>query len=139
MTQQPDPIGALTAECDELDEFLAGLDDQQWELPTPAPGWTIRHQVAHLAATFKLAGLSPTDPEAFKALVQRLDPDFSVNVHNAMREFLSDPPELLFSRWQGERTAAVKALAAVPGDQLVPWLVNPLPPSVLAMAGMMEA
>lgn len=139
MTQQPDPIGALTAECDELDELLAGLDDQQWELPTPAPGWTIADQVAHLAATFKLAGLSPSDPEAFRALVGRLDPDFSVNVDNAMREFRSDSPEVLFSRWQAERTAAVKALAAVPGDQLVPWLVNPLPPAILAMAGMMEA
>jgi enediyne biosynthesis protein E11 len=139
VTQQPDPIGALTAECDELDELLAGLDDQQWEQPTPAPGWTIRHQVAHLAATFRLAGLSASDPQAFTSVVQRLDPDFSVNVRNALSEYLPDPPEALFSRWQGERTAAVKALAAVPGDQLVPWLVNPLPPAILAMAGMMEA
>jgi uncharacterized protein (TIGR03084 family) len=139
VTRHPDPIAALTAECDELDQLLAGLDDQQWQLPTPAPGWTITDQVAHLAATFKLAGLSPSDPEAFTAVVRRLDPDFSVNVDNAMREFLSDPPEVLFSRWQAERAAAVKALAAVPGDQLVPWLVNPLPPAVLAMAGMMEA
>src|ERR671921_767820 len=82
VTQQPDPIGALTAECDELDQSLAGLDDQQWELPTPAPGWTIRHQVAHLAATFRLAGLSASDPDAFIALMERLDQNFTVNVAN---------------------------------------------------------
>ncbi len=139
MTQQPDPTGALTAECDELDELLAGLDDEQWKLPTPAPGWTIAHQVAHLAATFRMAGLSASDPDAFTAMMQRLDPDFTVNVANALSQFLSDPPEVLFGRWQAERAAAVKALASVPADQTVPWLVNPLPPSVLMMAGMMEA
>ncbi len=139
MTQQPDPIGALTAECDELDELLAGLDEAQWQLPTPAPGWTIRHQVAHLAATFRMAGLSAADPDAFIALMERLDRNFTVNVANALGEYLSDPPEVLFGRWQAERSTAVKALAAVPGDQLVPWLVNPLPPAILTMAGMMEA
>jgi len=139
VTQQPDPTGALTAECDELDKLLAGLTDEQWELPTPAPGWTIRHQVAHLAATFRMAGLAASDPEAFTALMARLDQNFSVNVANALGEYLSDPPEVLFGRWQAERATAVKALSSVPADQTVPWLVNPLPPSVLMMAGMMEA
>ncbi len=139
MTQQPDPTGALTAECDELDELLAGLDEEQWKLPTPAPGWTITHQVAHLAATFRMAGLAAADPDAFVALMQRLDQNFTVNVANALGEYLSDPPEVLFGRWQAERATAVKALASVPPDQVVPWLVNPLPPSILMMAGMMEA
>lgn len=139
MTQQPDPISALTAECDELDALLAGLDDQQWALPTPAPGWTIAHQVAHLAATFRMAGLAASDPDGFHDLMRRLDNDFTVNVANALSQYLSDPPEVLFDRWRAERSTAVKALASVPGDQLVPWLVNPLPPSILAMAGLMEA
>jgi uncharacterized protein (TIGR03084 family) len=139
VTEQPDPIRALTAECDELDALLAGLDNDQWQLQTPAPGWTISHQVAHLAATFRMAGLSASDPNAFTALLAQLDEDFTVNVAHALLEYLSDPPELLFGRWQAERAAAVKALASVPADQNVPWLVNPLPPGVLAMAGMMEA
>lgn len=139
MTQQPDPTGALTAECDEIDELLAGLSEEQWKLPTPAPGWTITHQVAHLAATFRMAGLSASDPDAFIALMQRLDQNFTVNVANALSDYLSDPPEVLFGRWQAERAAAVKALSSVPADQTVPWLVNPLPPAVLMMAGMMEA
>jgi uncharacterized protein (TIGR03084 family) len=139
VTQQPDPSGALTADCDELDELLAGLDDEQWKLPTPAPGWTITHQVAHLAATFRMAGLSASDPDAFIALMQRLDQNFTQNVANALSDYLSDPPEVLFGRWQAERVAAVKALSSVPADQPVPWLVNPLPPAILMMAGMMEA
>jgi len=139
VTQQPDPSGALTAECDELDAMLAGLDDEQWQLATPAPGWTIAHQVAHLAATFKVAGLAGSDPEGFRALMSRLSQDFTANVANALGEYLSDPPKVLFDRWQAERRTAVTSLSSVPADQLVPWLVNPLPPSVLMMAGMMEA
>jgi uncharacterized protein (TIGR03084 family) len=139
VSQQQDVIAALTAECDELDELVGSLDDSQWELPTPAPEWTITHQIAHLAATFKMAGLSASDPETFIAVMERLDQNFTVNVANALTDYLADPPAVLFGRWRAERHAAVKALAAVPESQLVPWLVNPLPPVVLAMAGMMEA
>src|SRR4051812_45085602 len=50
---QSDPIAALNDECDALDAVLGGLSRQDWNLQTPAPGWTISHQVAHLAATFQ--------------------------------------------------------------------------------------
>jgi uncharacterized protein (TIGR03084 family) len=137
--QLPDPSGALTAECDELDKLLAGLDDEQWQLPTPAPGWTIAHQVAHLAATYRMAELSGTDPDGFVTMMLKLDNDFTLNVANALSGYLSDPPEVLFTRWQAQRHATVDALAALPADQILPWLVNPLPPPVLMMAGLMEA
>lgn len=139
MIQLPDPSGALTAECDELDKLLAGLDDEQWQLPTPAPGWTIAHQVAHLAATYRMAELSGTDPDGFVTMMLKLDNDFTLNVANALSGYLSDPPEVLFTRWQAQRHATVDALAALPADQILPWLVNPLPPPVLMMAGLMEA
>jgi enediyne biosynthesis protein E11 len=132
------PIAALNDDCDALDEILAGLSRGDWNLQTPAPGWTISHQVAHLAATFQLAGLAAADPEAFKALLTTLDRSFDVNVLRALKRYLDDPPDVLFGRWQDERAFASKALAAAAEDQLLPWLVNPLPPAVLAMAGMME-
>jgi len=133
-----DVISDLNADGDDVDRMVAGLDAEQWALPTPAPGWTIRHQIAHLSATFRLAGLAASDPAAFKALAARLSDDFDDNVRRAMAEYLADPPETLFDRWRAARVAANKALAAVPADQMVPWLVNPLPPAVLAAAGMME-
>jgi uncharacterized protein (TIGR03084 family) len=133
------PITALDAECDALDALLDGLSLPDWNLQTPAPGWTITHQVAHLAATFQLAGLAAADPEAFTALLATLDRSFELNVLRAMRPYLNDPPDVLMQRWRDERAYASKALAAVADTELVPWLVNPLPPAVLAMAGMMEA
>lgn len=138
MTEPRDVFAALTAAGDETDRVLAKLTADQWTLPTPAPEWTIAHQVAHLSATFRMAGLAGADPARFQLLASRLSPDFDTNVRHALAEYLAEPPDALFQRWQVERVRAVTSLAAVPTDQLVPWLVNPLPPAVLASAGLME-
>lgn len=136
--QQQDVLAALVGEGNELDGLVAGLTPEQWSTSTPAPGWTIAHQIAHLAATFRLAGMAAAQPDAFTTMVSRLSGDFNRNVEVALTEYLSDPPEVLLRRWRTERATAEKALAAVPPTQLVPWLVRPLPPGVLAAAGMME-
>lgn len=138
MTTMQDTISDLNAEADDLDSMLSGLPAEQWATPTPAPGWTIAHQVAHLAATFRMAGFAAADPDGFTALTARLSNDFEANVNAALADYLADPPETLFKRWHAERTAAAKALAALDPSELVPWLVNPIPPAVLASAGMME-
>ncbi len=139
MMEQADVFTALTAECDDLDAILRDLEPDGWASQTPAQGWTIAHQVGHLAATFRMAGLAASAPAAFSAMMATLDHDFDRNVSNALATYLADPPAVLMARWQAERFSAVKALAASPEDQRVPWLVNPLPPSILAAAGMAEA
>jgi uncharacterized protein (TIGR03084 family) len=128
----------LAIEGDAVDGLLEGFTDEQWALPTPAPGWTIAHQIAHLAATFRIAGLAASDPETFTAVMSQLSPDFDANVAHAMSAYLNDPPEVLRARWRTERDTAVKALTALAPDAIVPWLVRPLPAAVLAAAGMME-
>lgn len=85
MTNPQDVLSDLAAEGDEVDGLVAGLAPSQWELPTPAPGWTIAHQIAHLAATFRMAALAASDQEAFNALLARLGDDFEANVHEIGR------------------------------------------------------
>jgi len=131
-------ISDLAAEGDELDRMVAGLDAPGWALPTPAKGWTIAHQIAHLAATFRMAGLAAADPERFTAMASTLSPDFDENVEAALAGFLAQPPEALLASWRAERSRAGQALGALPPDHVVPWLVRPLPVAVLAAAGMME-
>ncbi len=137
MTQR-DVISDLTAEAEEFEGLVAGIDEAAWQRPTPAPGWTVAHQVAHLAFIFRLAGTAASDAELFGAMAAKAAANFEGAVNAALAEYLGDPPEVLLSRWRGERDTAIKALAAVPADQVVPWLVRPLPPAVLASAGMME-
>ncbi|MFE9656142.1 TIGR03084 family metal-binding protein [Micromonospora sp. NPDC006431] len=138
MTAQPDVYAQLTAEGQDVDRLVADLDTAGWERPTPAPGWTIAHQIAHLAATFRMAELAVSDPDAFTRLTSGLSADFNANVQHALAGYLAEPPEVLLKRWRAERAAVDDALTATPPGQLVPWLVRPLPAAVLAAAGMME-
>lgn len=138
MSHLSEVVTDLVADADELDRVLAGLDESQWRTPTPAPGWTVAHQVAHLAATFQLAGMAVADPGAFRSVISRLSDDFDANVAAALRPYLQSPPRELFERWKAERDTVVRALSSLPEDVTVPWLVRPLPASVLAAAGIME-
>jgi uncharacterized protein (TIGR03084 family) len=131
-------LADLTAEAVEVDALVAGLAEAEWETPTPAPGWRVREQIAHLTFILRIAGLAAAQPEAFVAMTKSLTGGLDVAVNAALKEFEHDPAEVLLTKWRADRDAAIKALAAVPGDQLVPWLVRPLPPYVLACAGMME-
>ncbi|WP_329060301.1 TIGR03084 family metal-binding protein [Amycolatopsis sp. NBC_01480] len=138
MTDTTGVIADLTAEAAEVDALVAGLAEDGWETPSPAPGWRVRDQIAHLAFIFRIAGLAAAQPEAFVAMTGSLTGGLDAAVNAALGEFEHDPAEVLLTKWRAERDASIKALAAVPGDRLVPWLVAPLPPYVLACAGMME-
>src|SRR5689334_19957704 len=47
-------IADLTAEAEEVDALVAGLAEHGWDMPTPAPGWRVRHQIGHLAFIFRI-------------------------------------------------------------------------------------
>jgi uncharacterized protein (TIGR03084 family) len=141
MTDLRNAIAALTADADEVDRLVADLDPNQWQLPTPAEGWTVKHQLGHLAFVFGIAGMAAGEPQSFAALAAQVGTEpgrFDAAVNGALADYLDDPTEVLLTRWRQARDTAIKALAVVPEDTIVPWLVNPLPPAVLARAGMME-
>ncbi|MGI5186192.1 TIGR03084 family metal-binding protein [Dactylosporangium sp. CA-152071] len=140
MTAQ-DVIADLMADAEDVDRMVAGLTDAQWATPTPAEGWTVAHQLGHLAFVFRIAGLAAASPEAFNALTQRIGSGFGAfdrAVNAALEEYLVLPREALVTRWRAERDTGAAALAAVPDGTLVPWLVRPIPAPVLCAAGMTE-
>lgn len=138
MTER-DVIADLTAEAESVDELVAGAAEADFARPTPAPGWTVADQIAHLTFIFRLAGTAASDPELFTKMTSAVGDDFEGAVNMALKEFEADGPEVLMGKWQATRDSAIKSLADVPADQVVPWLVRPLPPAVLACAGFMEA
>jgi len=137
MTEKTTVFDDLAADSAELAGLVTDLTPAGWAELTPAPKWTIRHQIAHLCAVFRMAATAAASPQAFRELAAHLGPDFNANVTAALERFL-DEPEALLGRWRVESAAAVQALAAVPAGTVVPWLVRPLPAPVLAAAGMME-
>jgi uncharacterized protein (TIGR03084 family) len=138
VTELSDVFADLTAERDVVDRMVAGIDAAQWTADTPAEGWTIAHQIAHLSFVFTLAGTAASDPETFNALIEGAAGDFNGAVNAAIGLYLPCAPGDLLARWRKETTEAIDSLAAVPAGEVVPWLVRPLPPAILACAGMME-
>ena len=58
-----DVLSGLFGTWDSLDRLLTGLSEQQWQAPTPLPGWTVHNVVAHIIGTESvLHGIST--PEA---------------------------------------------------------------------------
>jgi uncharacterized protein (TIGR03084 family) len=131
-------ISDLAAGSEDIDRMVAGLNAAGWSLPTPAPGWTIADQVTHLAFILHAAAIAATDAAAFQPLAADAMADFDGAAKAAFEEYRDGSPRTLLQWWSAARTACVRALAAVPADQTVPWLIDPLPPAVLARAAMME-
>lgn len=137
MTELKSVVFDLNAEGDEVDRLVADLDADDWTRPTPAPGWTVAHQIAHLTFIFRIAAMAAGRPEEFRAMTAGATKGFDAAVNAGLAQFM-DEPEQMLRRWREERAAAAEAISAVPPDQLVPWLVRPIPPTVLASAGIME-
>jgi uncharacterized protein (TIGR03084 family) len=128
----------LVTEGQALDELVAGLEPAQWRLATPAPGWTITHQIAHLASTAQLAAVAAADPALFRAQTAGAPKDFDSALQGLLAPFLDSPPHELLIRWRAARTAGAEALSALPPGLPLPWLSRPLPAGMLASAGIME-
>ncbi|WP_093804279.1 TIGR03084 family metal-binding protein [Streptomyces sp. Wb2n-11] len=138
MNATNDVLKALAIDIEETARLVEGLDEQAWHTATPAPGWSIADQIAHLTFIFHLAGTAASDPGGFAKLAAGASGDFDGAVNAALKQFNGFPPAQLLARFRALGQHSVDALAAVPEGQVVPWLVNPLPAAVLASAGIME-
>ncbi|WNM35979.1 TIGR03084 family metal-binding protein [Streptomyces sp. Li-HN-5-11] len=131
-------IDDLCAQSEELDRLVAGLSPQQWALATPAQGWTVAHQIAHLAWTDHSSLLAVTDQDAFareleKALVA--PGDF---VDNGAQEGAGKPPGQLLADWRAGRDALAEALRDAPAGARFPWYGPPMSTASMATARLME-
>ncbi|GHC60359.1 TIGR03084 family metal-binding protein [Streptomyces flavofungini] len=128
----------LRAESDELDRLVGDLGESSWTLDTPAVGWTIAHQIAHLAWTDRAALLAVTDADAFAAhaAVALKSPDTFVD--DGAREGAALPPGELLASWRDGRDALQRALRAAPAGARFPWYGPPMSAASVATARIME-
>lgn len=130
-------IAELRAESDELDALVAGLTPQQWTLSTPAPGWTIAHQIAHLLWTDRVALLAVTDEPRFAEVVEASthDPAF---VDTGAAQLAVLPADELLTEWRSTRAALHDGLLAVTDGRKLPWFGPPMSAASMATARLME-
>ncbi|WP_329390847.1 TIGR03084 family metal-binding protein [Streptomyces sp. NBC_01351] len=122
----------------ELDALVGELTPADWARPTPAPGWTIAHQIAHLHWTDRAALLSLTDAPAFGRMVEEALAAPDSFVDEGAEEGAKLPPGELSARWRSTRTALDEALAAASPDTRFPWYGPPMKAASMASARLME-
>ncbi|TMQ97522.1 TIGR03084 family protein [Actinomadura soli] len=149
-------LADLAAEGDSLDALVAPLPAARWADATPADGWTIAHQIAHLAWTDAQAVVAATDPAAFAGLIERALENPDDYVEAGAREGAAEDPARLLARWRDGRRRIMDALtvfqpppaadqstssarpAAVPAGRRLPWFGPPMSAASMATARLME-
>jgi uncharacterized protein (TIGR03084 family) len=126
----------LAAESDELDRTVDALPDEQFETPTPAEGWTIAHQIAHLTWTDAASLAAVTDRERFAELLSIAAADPAGFIDRAARDGLAPRAELM-TRWRAGRTALAQALRLTTENR-VGWFGNAMSPTSMGTARLME-
>jgi uncharacterized protein (TIGR03084 family) len=128
----------LRAESGELDLVVGGLTAGQWAAATPAPGWSIAHQIAHLAWTDRAALLAVTDAAGFGRMTEEALAAPDSFVDEGAAEGAALPPAELLARWRAGRAALDAALAAAPRGARFPWYGPPMKAASMASARLME-
>ncbi|WP_197287638.1 TIGR03084 family metal-binding protein [Streptomyces apocyni] len=131
-------LGDLRDEGAELDRLVRGLSDQKWAWRTSAVGWSIAHQIAHLAWTDQVALLAATEPEAFAEEVAKAAAAPESFVDQGAEEGAALPPAELLARWRNGREELWRVLRSAPPGTRIPWYGPPMGVASMATARIME-
>jgi uncharacterized protein (TIGR03084 family) len=113
----------LADEHEALESLVTGLDDASWRRMTPAAGWSVADQIAHLAYFDDAAALAITDPDAFVLAREAL-------VHAAFAEGVDDytlhryremAPSEILEHWRDARRRLLVAAASLSASARVAW------------------
>lgn len=131
-------IDDLQNESDALDALVAPLSAPQWSAATPAPGWTIAHQIAHLLWTDRVALTSITDEPAFHQIIAEAQTRVTRFVDDGAEELAAMPAAELLADWRKTRDALHAALRSVPDGRKLLWFGPPMSGPSMATARLME-
>lgn len=135
----PGPFVAdLRAESDDLDALVAHLPADRWADPTPAPGWTIAHQIGHLLWTDRVALTAVTDEAGFAELMTAAAANPAGFVDDAATELAAVSPAELLTDWRVTRGRLHEELLAVPDGRKLAWFGPPMSAASMATARLME-
>nr|WP_240930297.1 TIGR03084 family metal-binding protein [Streptomyces coryli] len=133
----------MRAESAELDAIVAQLPAAAWATPTPAAGWSVAHQIAHLAWTDERALLSANDPDEFlRETVQAIEESGGnpyAFVDQGAEEGVKAEPGTVLARWRTSREALQQSLRERPASAgKLPWYATPMSVASMATARLME-
>lgn len=137
MPTMDDITGDLVAETEDLVPRLRAISEDDWDRPTPAPGWAVRDQVSHLAAVDETAVRAATDPDGYaaEAARRRADPSSAPDPLARGR----DVPGADVLRWfEDARATMLDVFRGLDPKARIPWAGPSMSAVSFATARLME-
>jgi uncharacterized protein (TIGR03084 family) len=138
MTGPVSVVADLRAESDDLDALVADLPAECWRTDTPAPGWTIAHQIAHLLWTDRVSVLAVTNEAGFGELLTEAAKNPTGFVDAGAEELSAIQPAEMLTEWRSTRNRLHDELLAVTDGRKLPWFGPPMSAASMATARLME-
>ncbi|MBO8186609.1 TIGR03084 family metal-binding protein [Streptomyces spirodelae] len=130
----------LRDESAEVDGLVADLPPAAWAAPTPAAGWTVAHQIAHLAWTDQQALFAARDPEGFRREAEKrlALADAGGFIDEGAEDGARLPHGELLERWRAGRRELEEALTGLAPGVRLPWYGTSMSAASMATARIME-
>ena len=128
----------LAAEHADLEGLLMDRDEAEWDRPTPAPGWSVKDQVSHLAFFDEQAALAVADPDAFQASLVDIATDIQGFMDRGLLYGRKLDPIGMLDWWRTARRDMLDAFAKLEPGTRVPWFGPPMSPASFISARLME-
>jgi uncharacterized protein (TIGR03084 family) len=129
-------LSDLVAEQQALDQFLQRISERQWNLPTSAPGWSIKDTVSHLAHTEQFAArVIEQGPTVIKkAKIGDIDEWTALGV----KEGRGMRYQQVIEWWRNSRADVVDALSRMDGSDRVHWIAGDMSARAFGTLRLME-
>lgn len=139
MSELPSVFDDLRDESEELDALVGELSAGQWRLATPAPRWSVAHQIAHLAWTDRAALLAMSDADAFAGEVAKAIAAPDSFVDDGADAGAAQEPAALLAQWRDGREELQKVLRGAAATRTkFPWYGPPMSAASMATGRLME-
>jgi uncharacterized protein (TIGR03083 family) len=121
-----DVLSGLFGTWDSLDELLSGLSEQQWQTPTPLPGWCVHDVVAHMIGTeSSLQGIAAPDADIDLSTLDHVRNGVGEANEAWVRHLSSESGDALLQRFRSITMQRRDVLSTMSADD---WdAVNPSP------------
>lgn len=133
-----DLIEDLAAEQEALDTVLADRDEAEWASATPAGGWTVRHQVAHLTYFDDAAVTAVEAPKEFALLRTEAATDPEGYGERVLAPYVELSGSDLLGEWRSSRVRVCNALRSAELGVRVPWYGPSMSVASMVTARLME-
>ncbi|MDH3602360.1 MAG: maleylpyruvate isomerase family mycothiol-dependent enzyme, partial [Candidatus Tectomicrobia bacterium] len=109
----------LQAELAALDAIVSPLDESGWNTQTPAAGWLVRDQIAHIGGTDRIATIAAGEPKRFQNDILTQDRSARAARQHQEIEHLSGAE--LVNWWRSGRKAMLQVFLPLDPKARIPW------------------